>query len=43
MDVMYAYVKLETAGSSIIAVTIQNRLLLPLSQLMRGFLGAKIS
>jgi hypothetical protein len=39
---MYACVKLDTAGSSIIAVITQNRLLLPLSHLVRVFLGAKL-
>jgi hypothetical protein len=37
MGAMYAYVKLETAGSSIIAVTTQNRSLLSLSQPVKGF------
>jgi hypothetical protein len=43
MGAMYAYVKLETVGSSIIAVTTQNRSLSPLFQPVRVFLGAKLS
>jgi hypothetical protein len=37
MGVIYAYIKLETFGSSIIAVTTQNRSLLPLSQPVKVF------